>query len=169
MRPSPAPPNVLLDELRGVHGMLRRDLKAARELAREVERGATAKVVQARLRSMQTRGPLWQLRVNCLSYCQSVRGHHEHEDEALFPAVRRSDPAMVRVVDRLVADHAKLAGLLDEVDAAARHLDGQAPGRKRLVDALTAVSTHLLAHLAYEEEALAPVLATWKRWPTARR
>lgn len=56
---------------------------------------------------------------------------------------------------------------LDEVEAAARQLnDAHATSaRTRLADALTTLSSHLLDHLDREEEALAPVLLTWKHWP----
>ena len=46
--------------------------------------------------------------------------------------------------------------------------DGAAPadmGRYRLITALTTRSTHLREHRAREEEALAPVLAGWERFP----
>ena len=103
--------------------------------------------------------------MNCLRYCAFVHEHHTNEDVALFPAVRRSAPQLGATVDRLESDHRVVAGLLDEIEAAARDLDGAAAARGRLVEALGTLSAHLLEHLAFEEEALAPVLASWKAWP----
>jgi hypothetical protein len=71
------------------------------------------------------------------------------------------------VVDKLEADHRRVSGHLDEVEAAADDLvraDTPA-GRKRMVEALGAVAEYLLAHLDYEEQAITPTLRGWDRWP----
>ncbi|MET7396768.1 hemerythrin domain-containing protein [Dactylosporangium sp. NPDC005572] len=156
--------NPLLAELRWVHDMIRRDLATVRRLADDTERGGPFAAVRDGLRELNTNGPLFQLKVNCLQYCQFVHHHHSNESALLFPAVRRSAPELAATVDRLEADHRAVAGLLDEVEAAARSL-GSAADRTRLVAALRTLSEHLLEHLTFEEEALAPVLASWKRWP----
>lgn len=160
----------LLAELRWVHDMLRRDLAICRQLALDISDGASASFVRSAVEELQTRGPLWQLRVNCLQYCAHVHGHHNAESALLFPAVRATDPArMSAVVDRLEADHRKVSDLLDEVEAAAREMTANdAAERRRLAGALTQLSDHLLDHLAYEEESIGPILRTWSRWPHQR-
>ncbi|MCU1678575.1 MAG: Hemerythrin cation binding domain [Frankiales bacterium] len=168
MRSSPETRNALFEELRWVHDKLRRDLTTIRGLAAKVDAGATSATVEAALRSLQAKGPLWQLKVNCLTYCQFVHGHHGNEDMNIFPAVRRADPTMRKAVDRLVADHARVSDLLDEVEVAARFLGDDPASRTRTSAALTALSAHLLEHLAYEEKVLEPVLAKWKTWPGHR-
>ena len=167
MTATPDVTNPLLRELRWVHDMLRRDLRSCRELADAASAGAPAAHLRDDLERLASRSPLFQLKVNCLRYCQLVHAHHGAEDVALFPAVRRSAPDLGAVVDRLEADHRVVSDLLDEVEAAARQLDGanSAHARTRLVDALTTLSSHLLDHLDREEEALAPVLLTWTHWP----
>jgi len=159
--------NVLLEELMWVHDLIRTDLRACRHLAREVERGADPIDIRAQLETLRSRGPLFQLRTNCLRHCRFVHGHHGHEDAMLLPAVRKTAPVMGAVVDKLEADHRKVSALLDVVEATAYELDNpeNGPARRLLADALEELSTHLLDHLAYEEEALAPVLRAWKRWP----
>ena len=159
--------NPLLRELRWVHDMLRRDLKTCGELADAAAAGAPAADLRDELDRLASRGPLFELKVNCLRYCRLVHSHHGGEDVALFPEVRRSAPHLGAVVDRLEADHRVVSDLLDEVEAAARKLDDAdaTDARTRLVDALTALSAHLLEHLEFEEEALAPVLLAWGRWP----
>jgi hemerythrin-like domain-containing protein len=107
---------------------------------------------------------LFQLRANCLGYCQIVHSHHGHEDALLFPAVRRTAPHLSATVDRLEADHRVVSALLDRVEELADGLDDQ-PNRQDLVLALTRLSTDLLEHLAFEEESIGPVLNSWERWP----
>ena len=150
--------------------MLRRDLATCRQLAKDITSGAPAGLVRTAVEELQSRGPLWQLRVNCLRYCAIVHGHHHAESVLLFPSVRAADPErMTVVVDRLEADHRKVSDLLDEVEAATREMTtDDALARQRLVLGLTELSEHLLEHLAYEEEAIAPVLRSWTRWPHQR-
>ncbi len=119
------------------------------------------------MEALQTRGPLWQLRINCLRYCRFVHGHHGHEDVLLFPAVRSYAPDLDDVVDKLESDHRRVSDLLDTVEDAARQLGtrDEEAARQRLGRALEDLSEHLLEHLAFEEAALGPVLAAWDRWP----
>lgn len=159
--------STILDELKWVHSLLRRDLQTCQTLARSVADGASAAEVQDELRSLGANGPLFQVRINCLQYCRFVHGHHGAEDIALFPAVRRADSSLSDVVDQLEADHRVVSDLLDDVEVSARALDDAdgAAQREKLVDALDVLSTRLLEHLAFEEDSLTPVLATWTRWP----
>jgi hypothetical protein len=161
--------NPLLAELRWVHGMLRRDLGTIRELAAAAAGGAPAADLRDGLARLQARGPLFQLRVNCLRYCALVHAHHHGEGIMLFPAVRRAAPELGPVVDRLEADHRVVSDLLDEVSATAHELAGDDDPalRARLVDALRALSDTLLEHLDLEETSLGPVLQQWRHWPFA--
>jgi hypothetical protein len=65
------PAHNLLDELKWVHGMLRRDLAVCRELAGRMAAGGDPAEVTGRIRALQTSSPLWQLRTDCLHYCRS--------------------------------------------------------------------------------------------------
>lgn len=161
------PGDYLVQELLWIHGILRSDLRIVRRLAGEVLDGKNPEDIRDEIDRLQTKSPLWQLKVNCIYYCRLVHAHHNGEDAHLFPALRRSDPAMELVVDRLEADHRKVSDILDEVRVAANALvkdDGPA-GRSRLVDALNLLSEHLLAHLDYEEQSISPTLRTWRTWP----
>lgn len=150
----------LFDQLRWVHEMLRRDLATVRQLAHRVTDGASPAEVSANLQALQSRGPLFQLRVNCLSYCQTLGAHHHNEDTVLFAAVRRAAPQLRAAVDRLEADHIIVAALLDRIGGLADDLaDRQV--RLELADALDELGTHLLAHLEFEEAALQPLLDSW--------
>jgi hypothetical protein len=147
--------------------MLRRDLSIVRGLADRVEAGLPPDELRMELHSLETTGPLWQLRVNCLQYCRFVHGHHRLEDIALFPAIRRSDPGLGSVVDRLQADHRRVSELLDEVEGAAQQLTetGAPAGRERVTAALLELESHLLAHLDLEEESVGPAIRRWEAIP----
>ena len=165
------PPNphgeALVAELKWVHDMIRRDLSTVRRMAADVAAGLPADEVGHAIRSLAANGPLWQLRINCLQYCRFVHSHHHTESIALFPGLRRSNPSLNPVVDKLEADHLSISGQLDDVAVAAQALgDGPDPARReRLARALLRLSEDLQAHLQYEEEQISDTLRTWSRWP----
>jgi len=155
--------------LKLVHNMLRNDLAICQEVASEVAAGAQAKRIEQQIGELKTRSPIWALRVNCLYHCRVVHSHHHIEDADMFPALRRSNPDLGAVVDKLEADHRAISDRLDEVDAAAVDLDDGAASaaRQRLVKALNELADDLLEHLAYEEEVIAPTMRRWEAWPIA--
>jgi iron-sulfur cluster repair protein YtfE (RIC family) len=157
-------PAALAAQLRWVHDMLRRDLITVQQLAVLVSEGALAAEVEQELHNLQTNGPLFQLRVNCLSYCQTLDSHHRNEDTLLFPAVRRAAPHLAATVDRLEADHLIVAALLTKIDEFAHDLTDTST-RQALVDALDDLSSNLLRHLDLEEASLQPILESWSSWP----
>jgi len=156
-------------QLKLVHQMLRDDLAVCRELASDIAAGAASTEMVQRVASLTTRSPLWTLRVNCLYHCRVVHAHHHGEDAEMFPALRRSNPEISLVVDKLESDHRVISGRLDEVEAAAAAPDLEEPGdtaaRERLVRALSELADLLLTHLAFEEEAVAPAMRAWTSWP----
>jgi hypothetical protein len=147
-------------ELLWVHGMIRQDLETVRALAARVAEGLPADEIAAEVGALKANGPLWALKVNCLHYCRFVHGHHGLEDVALFPALRRAEPDLGPVVDRLEGDHRRVAEQLDELEAAVSGDD-----RDRVVLALDVLAAHLLAHLELEEESIGPALRRMDRHP----
>lgn len=164
--PENATPNPLFDELLWVHSMIRRDLGIVSALAGDVAGGLEPGEVRERLESLKVEGPLWQLKVNCLHYCRFVHSHHRLEDAAIFPNLRRVNPELDPVVDRLEADHRRVSGLLAAVEASAAELevDDSDGGRARVVEALEALSGVLLEHLEFEERSLESTLARMGSW-----
>ena len=167
-----------MTELKWVHDMIRQDLRTVRQMAADVAAGLPADDVRAAIRSLAAGGPLWQLRINCLQYCRFVHSHHHAESVLLFPGLRRANPALNPVVDKLEADHLSISGLLHDVEAAAQAIsDQEEPAaqalsdradpavRERLTGALLRLSEDLLAHLQYEEEEISGTLRTLSRWP----
>jgi Hemerythrin HHE cation binding domain len=154
-------------QLKLIHQMLRNDLTVCRELAADVASGALSDEVRERIAEMRENSPISTLQVNCLYHCRVVHMHHGIEDADMFPALRRSNPDLGAVVDRLESDHRAISTLLDDVEASARDLDGasKSDGRDQLVTALRDLATRLLEHLAYEEENIAATMRSWERWP----
>ena len=157
------PGESFVKELLWVHDMIRRDLSAVRKLAAAALEGAPPEDLSAEIESLQTKGPLWKLRMNCLHYCRFVHGHHSLEDQAMFPALLESNPGLSPVIDKLKADHRAIAVYLDEIAESIGELqwDETPSSRQRLAAALDRLSEHLLVHLDYEEEALNPTLRSW--------
>jgi hypothetical protein len=165
--PADSPGEALVLELKWVHDMIRADLRAVRQMAADLDSGRPADEIGAELRSLAAASPLWQLKINCLQYCHFVHSHHHAESVALFPGLRRVNPALDPVVDKLEADHLAISGRLNEVEAAARALtDEQDPAaREQLSQTMRRLSDELLAHLQYEEEEISGTLRTLSRWP----
>ena len=154
-------------ELLYIHSLLRRDLQKVRRLASDARDGLSPKTILAEIRDLQTTSPLWRLKFGCMHYCRFVHTHHRIEDAALFPMVRKHDPSLDRVVDRLEEDHLKVHHITERIAAVADGLaaDASDGSRDQLVQTLTELEEHLLAHLAIEEESLGPLLSTWDHWP----
>ncbi len=163
----PAPGEALVEELKWVHDLIRRDLGTVRRLAGELSNGLAGEAAATTIQSLEVGSPLWQLKINCLQYCRFVHSHHHAESALLFPRLRLANPALGPVVDKLESDHARVSDLLDDVSAAALELAEQedAAVRQRLIDALQVLSAELLAHLAYEEEHVSGTLRSWSSWP----
>ena len=147
-----------VQELLWVHDMIRRDLVAVRRLAADALDGAPPEDLSAEIESLQTKGPLWKPRMNCMHYCRFVHGHHSLEDQAMFRPYWSRTPNSRRCSTSLKADHREIAVYLDEIAESIGELqwDETPSSRQRLAAALDRLSEHLLVHLDYEEEALSP-------------
>ena len=160
-------PQGMFRELLAIHRLLRRDLAVVRRLARDAEAGEPAEAILSQVRTLQSTSLLWQLKFGCLHYCRFVHTHHTIEDAALFPAIRRQQPELAPMIDRLEEDHLTVHHITERIAAVADQLSGEEEAARRfeLVGALGELEEHLLAHLALEEETIGPLLSTWDRWP----
>lgn len=166
--PQISPPRVgMFRELLTIHAMLRRDLSLVRRLADEVRFGLPPADIVAQVRELETNSPLWRLKFGCLHYCRFVHLHHTIEDAAVFPMVRKHEPTLNTVVDRLEEDHLVVHHITERITAAADRVaaDPSDEHRAQVVQALLDLEEHLLAHLAFEEQTLGPLLSTWESWP----
>jgi hemerythrin-like domain-containing protein len=146
-----------------VHDMLRGELAQLQDMIEQVRRGLLSPGdARSQLHTMTMRQNNWALGAYCASYCRIVNGHHGLEDSGIFPHLRRSEPRIAPVVDRLAAEHLVIHGLLDEVDRAMVEVVGAEEAPEKL-DALAStiqrLADSLLDHLAYEERELRGPLA----------
>ncbi|MFV2087775.1 LLM class flavin-dependent oxidoreductase [Micromonospora sp. LOL_021] len=143
-----------------VHDHLREELRTVRDLIDQVAAGTmTAGGARAHINTMTMRQNNWTLGAYCESYCRVVTTHHTIEDISMLPQLRRADPGLAPVVDRLSAEHHIIHDVLERVDRALVALVSE-PDRisdvKAAVDLLTDT---LLSHLSYEERELVEPLA----------
>lgn len=145
-----------------IHDHLRAELTRLRGLVDEVRRGLlTADGARAEVHAMSLRQNNWTLGAYCQSYCGFVNGHHSLEDASVFPHLRRADPAVAPVLDRLQDEHVTIHALLDTVDTALVALvrEGDEAALDQVENALDLLADRLLSHLAYEERELRGPLA----------
>jgi hypothetical protein len=143
-----------------VHDHLRAELEQIRDLVEQVAAGSIG-VGQARshINTMTMRQNNWTLGVYCESYCRLVTTHHSIEDASLFPRLRRADPRLTPVVDRLEQEHHVIHDVLEGVDKALVALVDGSGTIDNLRDAVDLLDDTLLSHLSYEERELVEPLA----------
>jgi hypothetical protein len=143
-----------------VHDHLRAELEQVRDLVEQVAAG-TMGVGAARsaINTMTMRQNNWTLGTYCESYCRLVTTHHSIEDASLFPHLRRADPELVPVVDRLQEEHKVIHEVLEGVDKALVALVDGSGGIDGLRAAVDLLDDTLLSHLSYEERELVEPLA----------
>jgi hemerythrin-like domain-containing protein len=79
--------------------------------------------------------------------------------------LRRVNPELCPVIDKLEADHRAISVYLDEVEASAERILEDEAARAELAGGLNALAEHLLSHLDYEETNLNPTLRRLTAWP----
>lgn len=141
--PEPGPPRTTAatpgEMLRVVHDAFRRELTLIR---REI--AASGTVLGA------------QLRINCLTLCTNLHGHHTREDEGMFPFLEQHRPDLAPAIARLRAEHETVADLLERLQKtlADRSLTGET-----LREKADELATELERHLDYEEQIFAEATA----------
>ncbi len=142
-----------------IHDHLRQELAQIRDAVRQVAAGRLgAAAARSLINQLTMRQNYWSLGAFCAAYCRVVSIHHTIEDEHMFVDLRRADPRLGPVLDRLGEEHEVIAAVLSRLDAALVAMV-DSPDRldevRREVDVLTDA---LLSHLAYEEaELLEPI------------
>jgi hemerythrin-like domain-containing protein len=96
------------------------------------------------------------------SYHGTLHGHHEAEDQGIFPHLRGQQPSLAPVIDGLTADHRRIDPLLADGDRAF----GQLPAGVESAAAVVAQLAALLdTHLATEEAHVISFLREAKAFP----
>ena len=143
-----------------VHDHLRAELTELRTVVAQVRDGAlSAGDARGALNGMTLRQNDWTLGAFCSRYCNAVARHHNLEDVAVFPHLKRTEPVLEPVIDRLTGEHHAIHDAIEEVDRAlVQHINdpGDFDPLQAAIDALTDM---LLSHLSYEEHELVEPLA----------
>ncbi|ROS75268.1 LLM class flavin-dependent oxidoreductase [Cellulomonas sp. PhB143] len=155
--------NATGQQLVDIHDHLRAELAQVEELIGQVEAGAiSVGAARSHISTMTMRQNSWTLGTYCESYCRLVTTHHTIEDRSMFPSLRRFEPRLGPVVDRLEEEHVAIHDVLEAVDQALVAMVGeedQAAGLAGLRAAVDLLSDTLLSHLSYEERELVEPLA----------
>jgi len=142
---------------------LRGELDQVYDLIDQVAAGTLdAGTARSHINEMTMRQNNWTLGTYCESYCRVVTVHHTIEDQSMFPYLRRRDPRLAPVIDRLQAEHRVIHDVLDGVDRALVAFvaaGGGAAALAGLRDAADLLSDTLRSHLAYEERELVEPIA----------
>jgi alkanesulfonate monooxygenase SsuD/methylene tetrahydromethanopterin reductase-like flavin-dependent oxidoreductase (luciferase family) len=138
-----------------VHDHLRAELGQVFDVIGQVEAG-TLDAGRARgvINEMTMRQNDWALGAYCQSYCRLVATHHTIESSSMFPHLRRSDPSLGPVLDRLDEEHHTIHGLLEDVDRALVAVVSGPDALPGLRTAVERLAQSLAEHLTYEEEQL---------------
>lgn len=143
-----------------VHDHLRKELDELHQIIVQVRDGALeAAAARSAINQMTMRQNNWTMGAYCASYCRVVTQHHGLEDVAVFPYLRRRDPSLPPVLDRLTEEHQVIHKVLDGVDAALVHHMSHPDDFTQLQEAIDVLTDTLLSHLAYEEQELIEPLA----------
>lgn len=143
-----------------VHDALRRELEELDDLVQQVAAGTLdAAAARSHIATMTIRQNNWTLGTYCESYCRIVTTHHTLEDQGLFSHLRRADPRLAGVIDRLQEEHQAIHGVLERVDESLVALVSTPDGISGLREALDLLSDTLLSHFSYEERELVEPIA----------
>lgn len=94
----------------------------------------------------------------CLGFCGAISTHHAGEDGQLLPALRAAAPGLAPVIDKLIEDHALVAGIVLRIRELSSGTTTVAPDvLLRELDGLTAI---LESHFSFEERRISRELDT---------
>jgi len=143
-----------------IHDGLRGELARLRDVVQQVAAGELqAHRARNIINELTMRQNNWTLGAYCAQYCRVVTGHHTLEDRSVFPHLRRSEPALAPVLDRLEQEHDVIHGVLEHVDRALVSLVAGESDTSSLQGVVDLLTDTLLSHLAYEERELIAPLA----------
>jgi len=95
------------------------------------------------------------------NYHSALHGHHLAEDTRMFPGLLAQHAKLAPVVDKLAADHRRIDPLLDRADRAFAEL----PETAATLAVLAQLAELLDPHLALEEAEIVPLLRDAREFP----
>jgi hypothetical protein len=142
-----------------VHDALRGELARLRDIVEQVMAGEQdAGQARSAINDLTLRQNNWTLGAYCQQYCRFLTGHHGLEDRSVFPHLRRSEPSLAPVLDRLEREHLDIHDILEQLDDALVGLVSGGSGTAELQQVVDSLGDELLAHLSYEEQKLVGAL-----------
>jgi hypothetical protein len=143
-----------------VHDHLRGELAQLRDLVDQVAAGTLdAGAARSHINTMTMRQNNWTLGAYCESYCRLVTMHHSGEDAIVFPRLRRAEPELAPVLDRLAEEHQAIHKIIERIDRALVAFVTDPGGLDHLRTTVDLLTDSLLSHLSYEEHELVEPLA----------
>jgi hemerythrin-like domain-containing protein len=148
--------NPMVRELLAVHDLFRNQLATMLQYLDEVIAG-----------DQPLAGPQREVLIQSVvqtgeQFAHLLHLHHLHETSTLFPALE-VEGLELSVIGRLNSEHDEMAVLIDQFSSAIRHQSTIEPAL--LNTELRRLGEALLAHLAYEETHVCPLLARLSHWP----
>lgn len=147
-------PNLLNDD--GSASMATMLMMSHHGFRRDLARFAAALAQPLDAAKTQALSEEWQ------SFHQTLHGHHEAEDNGMFPSMRAQSESLGKTIDRLSADHRLIDPLLERGDRAFAELAGNQSAAEHVVRQLSELLT---VHLALEESELIPLIRGAKEFP----
>ncbi|WP_454041150.1 hemerythrin domain-containing protein [Cellulosimicrobium sp. Marseille-Q8652] len=165
------------DEMRAVHGRLRRALDLVRETATADEDTTTDEdpASEGPATDPASDGPAAdasgrpgpraphaahaELLVYCRGFCTALTRHHTSEDSTLFPELERRHPELGATLRALRQDHSMIAYLVGDLEQTLDRAADPASSRDAVLRHLDGVGAIMESHFRYEERALGDVLA----------
>jgi deazaflavin-dependent oxidoreductase (nitroreductase family) len=127
------------DALKGIHDGFRRELDLIRK-----EVAAAGPRLGA------------QLRINCLTLCEGLNGHHVNEDAGMFSYLAEHRPDLGPALTRLRQEHKTVKRLLGDLQEL---VSAEGTDPVVLLAEVDRLIAELEAHLDYEEEQLIPIVS----------
>jgi len=150
------PPNLLNDD--GSASMATAFLTSHHGFRRDIRQfaGALGRALGGETSRLAALGEEWK------HYRNTLHGHHQMEDTALFPSLKEQHPELAPIIDGLLADHRKMDPMLEEGDRAFAELATQVRPAVRVVGSLGGL---LHSHLETEETHIVPFIRDAKAFP----
>lgn len=146
-----------------IHDMYRNEMAAVAGLLAEIREGRSDGATLApAIEGMELARNLSLFGNVCGRECAMLQNHHDIEEQWMFPALaEKAEPALQKVIDRLIAEHRVIHALIGDLRDAAIALgrDGGGTLFDDCARAFEALDRAIRSHFGYEETELAGALA----------
>lgn len=143
------------DHLAEVHELYRGELAQVQDVLAQLRAGsASPGEARGELQRVALLANNWAFGGVCQRYCFALTQHHDMESGQIFPHLRRAEPELAPVLDRLHDEHLVIHHALGDVDAALVRLAAAPDDLAPIEAAIELLTATILSHFAYEEREL---------------